>query len=146
MIASVESNVPKILLIVEDQILLAMVLRDELEDGGYRVLELAVRHQEALGFAREVKPDLALVNIELANGDDGVALARDLKALGIPVLLISGQPDRARLAKAVGIASFPKPYSPTDMVEAVGYLFRHGHGDESRPGPARLELFDTDYP
>jgi DNA-binding response OmpR family regulator len=146
MSVSVDSNVPKILLIVEDQILLAMVLRDELEDGGYRVLELAIRHQEALGVAREVKPDLALVNINLANGDDGVALASDLKALGIPVLFISGQPDRARLAKAVGIASFPKPYSPSDMVEAVGYLFRHEHGDESRQGPARLEVFDTVHP
>jgi CheY-like chemotaxis protein len=91
---------PKILLIVEDQILLAVGLKDELKDGGYRVLELAVRHQEALGLAREVKPDLPLVNIDLAAGDDGVALARDLKALGIPVLFISGQPDRARLAKA----------------------------------------------
>jgi two-component system, response regulator PdtaR len=146
MTVSVELNVPKILLIVEDQILLAMVLKDELEDGGYRVLELAVQHQEALGFAREIKPDLALVNIELANGDDGVALARDLKSLGIPVLFISGQPDRARLARAVGIASFPKPYSPADMVEAVSYLFRHEHGDESRPGPARLEMFDTVFP
>jgi len=144
--AVVDSHVPKILLIVEDQVLLAMGLRDELEDGGYRVLKLAVRHQEALGFAREVKPDLALVNIDLANGDDGVALARDLKALGIPVLFISGQPDRARLARAVGIASFPKPYSPSDMVEAVGYLFRHEHGDESRQGPARLEVFDTVHP
>jgi 1,2-diacylglycerol 3-beta-glucosyltransferase len=85
------------------------------------------------------------VNIDLANGDDGVALANDLKALGIPVLFISGQPDRARLAKAVGIASFPKPYSPSDMVEAVGYLFRHEHGDESRQGPARLEVFDAVY-
>ena len=60
--ASIESHVPKILLIVEDQVLLAMVLKDELEDGGYRVLELAMRHQEALGLAHEVKPDLALVN------------------------------------------------------------------------------------
>ena len=144
--APVELNVPKILLIVEDQILLAMVLKDELEEGGYRVLELAVGHQEALGFAREVKPDLALVNIELADGDDGVALARDLKALGIPVLFISGQPDRARLAKAVGIASLAKPYSPSDMVDAVGYLFRHADGDESRPAPARLELFDAVSP
>ena len=42
MIAPVELSVPKILLIVEDQILLAMVLKDELEEGGYRVLELAV--------------------------------------------------------------------------------------------------------
>jgi len=142
MTAAVEPNIRKVLLIVEDQILLAMGLRDELEDGGYRILELAVGHQEALGVARAVKPDLALVNIQLADGDDGVALARDLKALGVPVLFISGQPDRARSAKAVGIASLSKPYSPADMLEAVGYLFRHERGDESRPGPPGLEMFD----
>ncbi len=119
-----------------------MVLRDELEDGGYRVLELAVRHQEAIALAQEMKPGLALVNIELADGDDGVALAWDLKALNIPVLFISGQTDKARLAKAVAIASLAKPYSPEDMVEAVDYLFRHEHGDESRPGPLGLEMFD----
>ena len=139
------ATAPKIILLVEDQILLAMGLRDELEDAGYRVLELAARHQEALGFAREVKPDLALVNIELADGDDGVALARDLKALGIPVLFISGQPGRARLAKAVGIASLSKPYTGAEMVEAVDYLFRHERGDESRPGPPHLEMFDGVY-
>jgi two-component system, response regulator PdtaR len=138
----VDSSAPKILLIVEDQILLAMGLRDELEDSGYRVLDLAVGHQQALSLARALKPDLALVNIDLADGDDGVALARDLKALGIPVLFISGQPDRARLAKAVGVASLSKPYSGAEMVAAVGYLFRHEHGDESRPGPSRLEMLD----
>ena len=132
---------PKVLLIVEDQLLLAMGLKDELEDGGYRVLELAVRHQEALRFARETKPDLALVNIDLANGDDGVALARDLMTIGVPVLFISGQPERARLEKAVAIASLAKPYSGADMLEAVDYLFRHARGDESRPGPSRLEMF-----
>ena len=137
---------PKILLIVEDQLLLAMGLKGELEDGGYQVLELADRHQKALGFAREIKPDLALVNIDLANGDDGVALARDLKAIGVPVLFISGQPDRARSEKAVAIASLAKPYSGTDMLKAVDYLFRHQHGDESRPGPSRLEVFDTGSP
>lgn len=126
----------KILLIVEDQILPAMGLKDELEDGGYRVLELAVRHQEALGLAREIKPDLALVNIELACGDDGGALAHDLKGLGVPVLFISGQVDRAKLGRAVAIASLAKPYSGADIVDAVDYLFRHEHGDESRPGPA----------
>jgi DNA-binding response OmpR family regulator len=134
---------PKILLIVEDQLLLAMRLKGELEDGGYRVLELADRHQKALGVAREIKPDLALVNIDLANGDDGVALARDLKALGVPVLFISGQRDRARSEKAVAIASIAKPYSGADMLEAVDYLFRHERGDESRPGPSRLEMFDA---
>jgi len=136
---------PKILLIVEDQILLAMGLKEDLEDGGYRVLELAVRHQEALGFAREIKPDLALVNIDLANGDDGVALARDLIAIGVPVLFISGQPERARVEKAVAIASLAKPYSGADMLEAVDYLLRRQPEDRPHPRPPRLEVFDTAF-
>jgi two-component system, response regulator PdtaR len=133
---------PKVLLIVEDQLFLAMTLQNELEDAGYHVLDLAVRHQEALETARKCKPDLALVNIELDCGDDGVALAHDLKALRIPVLFISGQPGKARSAKAVAIASLSKPYSPWDMVESVDYLFRHEIGDESRPAPPTLEMFD----
>jgi len=143
MSASVETASPKILLIAEDQVLLAMCLKAELEEGGYRVLELAIHHQEALGYARETRPDMALVNIELADGDDGVALARDLKAVGVPVVFISGQVDRARLGKAFAIASLAKPYSGADIVNAVDYLFRHEHGDESRPGPSHLEMYDS---
>ena len=139
-------NLRKVLLIVEDQILLALNLKDDLEDGGYQVLDLADRHQEALGLAREIKPDLALVNIDLAGGDDGVALAHDLKALGVPVMFISGQADRARLGMAFAVASLSKPYSGEEMVDAVDYLFRHEDGDESRPRPARLEVFDAVTP
>jgi DNA-binding response OmpR family regulator len=141
--APTQINARKVLLIVEDQLILAMGLKDELEDGGYRVLELAMRNSEAMSLALAVRPDLALVNIELADGDDGVVLAGDLLALGVPVLFISGQPERARSAKAVGIGSIAKPYSPSDMVEAVDYLFRHASGDESRPGPSCLEVFDA---
>ncbi|MEJ0067351.1 MAG: hypothetical protein WDM85_19720 [Caulobacteraceae bacterium] len=99
-----------------------------------------------MDFARAVKPDLALVNIQLADGDDGVALAVELKALGVPVLFISGQSERARYARAAGIASLPKPYTPSQLVEAVDYLFRHEHGDESQPRPWRLEMFDAVSP
>lgn len=133
----------KILLIVEDQLLLALALKDELERHGYRVLELAARSQKAMNLALTVKPDLALVNIELAQGDDGVALAAELKTMGVPVLFISGQSERAASAKAVGVGSLPKPYDPSELVAAVDYLFGQGQGDQSRHKPPRLELFEA---
>jgi DNA-binding response OmpR family regulator len=142
MSVTLERRVSSILLIVEDQLLLALGLAEALEERGYTVLKLATRCQEALELAIEFKPDLALVNIELEQGDDGVSLARDLINLGIPVLFISGQPDRARSACAFGVASLAKPYSAEELVESVNYLFRHRAGDESRPGPRRLEMFD----
>ena len=132
----------KTLLIVEDEILPAMALQAELEDAGYHVMDLTGRHEEALEAARGGKPDLALVNIQLEGRDDGIALARDLKAMGIPVLFISGQRSRAHSAQTVAIGSLPKPYSTLDMVKAVDYLLARLKGDTSFEPPVHLEVFE----
>jgi two-component system, response regulator PdtaR len=132
----------KTLMIVEDEALVAMELRDVLEEAGYHVLDLTDRRADALEVAKACKPDLALVNIRLAGRDDGIELAERLKTLGIPVVFISGQSGRARSAQTVAIASLPKPYNSADMVIAVAYLLRRLEGDDSLPRPARLEVFD----
>ena len=131
----------KTLLIVEDDMLPAMALRDELADAGYQVLDLTGRPQEALTAARNCKPDLALVNIMLYGRNDGIQLAADLTDMGVPVLFISGQVSRDKSRETVAIGSFPKPYSTVDMVKAVNYLFRHLEGDQTLPRPAGLEVF-----
>lgn len=133
----------KTLMIVEDEVLVAMTLRDELEDAGYHVLDLTDRHAQALDVAKARKPDLALVNIRLAGRDDGIQLAEQLKALGIPVLLISGQVSRARSARTVAIGSLPKPYDAADMVLAVAYLLACLRGDVSLAKPTGLEVFEN---
>lgn len=130
------------LLIVEDDLLPAMALRDEFQDAGYQVMELMVKCQEALAAARACKPDFALVNIELQGHDDGIELAEDLKAMGVPVLFISGQSSRARSAQTAALGSLPKPYRTADVLLAVEYLQRHLRGDESSPPPEGLEVFD----
>lgn len=138
------SRAGKTLMIVEDEVLVATVLRSELEDAGYQVLTLTDRIAEALEVAKASKPDLALVNINLVGGDDGLELAKQLKALDIPVLLISGQTSRARSARTVAIASLPKPYDAADMVLAVTYLLGCLQRDASLPKPSGLEVFDEE--
>jgi len=132
----------KTLLIVEDDILPAMALRDELEDAGYRVLDLTVGVRDAIAVAMKDRPDLALVNIELQGHDDGLPLAIELKAMGVPSLFISGQAGRARSAKTVAIGSLPKPYRATDAVAAVDFLLRRLDGDGTAIAPPNLEVFD----
>ena len=130
------------LLIVEDEILMAMALKEALEEAGYLVMDIAVSHHEALTAAQTCTPDLALVNIRLQDKDDGIALARNLADLKIPVLFISGQASCARSAQTLAIASFPKPYRAEQMVAAVHYLLACLQGDASLPRPGGLELFD----
>jgi 1,2-diacylglycerol 3-beta-glucosyltransferase len=134
----------KTLMIVEDEVLIATILRDKLEDAGYHVLDVTDRHEQALDVAKACKPDLALVNIRLAGRDDGIELAVHLKALGIPVLFISGQVSRAHSAQSVAIASLPKPYDADDMVLAVAYLLARLHGDTLPVKPPALEVFEGD--
>jgi DNA-binding response OmpR family regulator len=142
MTAAHVSQKSETLMIVEDEAMIAIDLRDELELAGYKVLDLTDRQDDALQVARAERPHLALVNISLAAGDDGVELSKHLKAMGIPVLLISGQVSRARSAKTVAIGSMPKPYHSAQMVVAVTYLLARLNGDGSLQRPDRLEIFD----
>ena len=142
--AAKDSKTIQTLMIVEDEALVAILLRDELQEAGYKVLDLTDRRAEALEVAKAEKPDLALVNIRLARGDDGIELAEHLKALGIPVLFISGQVSRASSAKTVAIGSMPKPYDAAEMVLAVAYLLARLKGDDALPRPDQLEVFDDE--
>ena len=142
MTAAKDSKTNQTLMIVEDEALVAILLRDELQNAGYKVLDLTDRHAEALEVAKAEKPDLALVNIRLAGRDDGIELSEHLEAMGIPVLLISGQVSRASSAKTVAIGSMPKPYDAAEMVLAVGYLLARLKGNNTLPRPNQLEVFD----
>ena len=137
---------PHTLLIVEDEILPALSLQAGFEDAGYQVMDLTSRPAEAMAAARERQADLALVNIKLHGRNDGIALAAELKAMGVPVLFISGQPDRAVAARSAAIGSLPKPYSVADMVQAVAYLLARLDGDATQPRPKDLQVFDEDLP
>ncbi len=139
-----ETRRGKTLLLVEDDVLTAMALRDELGDAGYRVLELTISWEEAIAAVLKDKPDLALVNIQLEGRPDGVALASELKAMGVPSLFISGQVDRAKSARSVAVGSMPKPYSVTDMRRAVDYFLLRTDGQATSPVPPGLEVFLSD--
>ena len=142
MTATKDNKTVQTLMIVEDEVLVSILLRDELQKAGYKVLDLTDRLDAALEVAKAEKPDLALVNIRLAKGDDGIELSKHLKVLGIPVLLISGQVSRSSSAKTVAIGSMPKPYVPEEMLLAVGYLLARLNGDDTLQKPHQLEVFD----
>lgn len=144
MTATKDSKTFQTLMIVEDEALVSILLRDELQKAGYKVLDLTDRLDAALEVAKAEKPHLALVNVRLARGDDGIELSKHLKGLGIPVLLISGQVSRASSAKTVAIGSMPKPYEPEEMVLAVAYLLARLNGDDTLPKPHQLEVFDDE--
>lgn len=78
-------------LIVEDDAVTALMLQTVLSDMGCEVCGLASTAPRAVALADYHRPDVALVDVRLAKGTDGLAAAREMRdLLKLDVLLMTG--------------------------------------------------------
>jgi CheY-like chemotaxis protein len=135
------------ILIVEDEPLFAETLRHLVElNPLYRVTALADDRIGALASVAAQRPDLALVDLQLAHGNTGFAVAAKLSDLGIPCLFTTGKaPDFPMPDLALGCLI--KPFSEDDLVRALKAAEDIIRGRDrvrpSRPGNLRLYAEET---
>ena len=126
-------------LVVEDEFLIAEEIRFVLEEDGLRVVGTAADAAEAWGLAEADPPEIALVDIRLAGGDDGVELARRLhQRFRTPCVFISGSHDpetRARAATVPSSTFLPKPFR-TDLLPRLVREFAAAAQRTPAPAPA----------
>jgi DNA-binding response OmpR family regulator len=109
-----------VLLLVEDEPLIALAMQDALEDAGYRVLMAGDGLTGTAVLAKSIQEVSALItDIRLGNGPDGWRLAREARARrpDLPVLYVTG--DSACEWSdygVVGSAILQKPFAPTKML------------------------------
>ena len=131
-----------ILLVAEDEALIALVLEGALRDAGHEVLGPAATPEEALALVEETRPELALIDINLTGGGDGIALARALRArYGVPSLFVSGQAPDALANRDTALGLVRKPYAPEDVARAVSVVSELLRGRRPARLPPGLELF-----
>jgi two-component system, response regulator PdtaR len=98
-------------LIVEDEMILAMHLEALVSHFGHEVCGIACAANVALAKAFALKPDIVLTDIRLARGSSGVDLARELHArTGMRCIFVSANLDE----------STRKVVEPYDPIEFVG--------------------------
>jgi DNA-binding NarL/FixJ family response regulator len=116
------------LLIAEDDELVVLGLTLVVEQLGYTVCGIARTASEAVTLAELHHPDLALVDVALADGSNGLSAARDISGrLGIPVVVCSAHATAAD-ALAAGASRFLlKPFGIDALAEAVLAAFRPGN-------------------
>ena len=111
------------ILVVEDQRAVAGALRMRLRGLGYGVLGIAKDGDEAIEKARELRPDLILMDIRLGDGIDGIEAAHRIRTqFDIPVVYVSAYADRDLLdrARATQPAGFiNKPFTTKDLLTAI---------------------------
>lgn len=107
------------ILIVEDEPLLATTLKHLVEfNPCYVVTAVADDVASALAAVAERRPDLALVDLQLARGSTGFSVAAKLGEQGIACLFMSAKaPDFALPDLALGCLA--KPFGEEDLVRAL---------------------------
>ncbi len=133
-------------MIAEDDLLVADMLEDTLVHGGYEVCGIARTVAKAVELGARCKPDLAILDIRLAEGGLGTDIPAGLmNAPRMGILYASGHtlPD---LTKADGTAVIRKPYRPEDMLRAVRIVEQIVEtGEASRPFPEKFTVLNGEF-
>ena len=107
-------------LIVEDDLMIADLIEDILVDNGYEVCGIARTADEAVALGRQHTPDLAILDLHLADGSLGTEVAaglRDLPHLGI--LYATGNAPLLMKHAAYGHACLGKPYRDEELLRSL---------------------------
>lgn len=107
------------ILIVEDEPLLAETVKSLVElNPRFRVTALANDLASAVAAVEGQRPDLALVDLQLANGSSGYAVAARLHDFGIACLFTTAKAPGFAV-RDLAIGCLQKPYREEDLVRAL---------------------------
>lgn len=97
------------ILIVEDEIIAALSLKETLERSGHVVTDVATTSTEAMASLESELPDLVLMDINLEDKDDGIIIGKSiLNTYKLPVIFITAYADKETISRAREV--FPYGY------------------------------------
>ena len=118
-----EDGKDRIILIAEDDFLIAMQAEIALMDAGFTVSGIATTAEEALALAKQHQPALVVMDVRLAGQRDGIEAARDLfRELGVRCVFATAHDDvqtRARAEPFAPLGWLAKPYTMPSLVKLV---------------------------
>lgn len=131
---------PTRVMIVEDEILIAIETENVLQDRGYIVTGIAPDAAEARRLAA-AKPDIALVDLNLRDGLTGPAIGKELtEQFGIAVIFVTANPRLLGEGVPGTLGVVEKPVDNDIIGSAVDYARHVRIGIPATP-PAMFKLF-----
>lgn len=115
-------RLPSRVLVVEDDAILALALEEALLAHGVPHVDVCHSATEALRQLREQAPDALVIDVHLADRDDGWAiaeLAKDVSPRSPRFVFSTAAPqDIPEQISGLGVV-LPKPYAPEDLIAAL---------------------------
>ncbi len=121
---------PLKILVVEDETITAMDLRETLEEAGHQVTAVARSYEQALRAIKAQLPDLALIDIHLEDSaNDGIATAKKLLTIHhMPIIYLTAnsEPETFQSAKqTLPVAYLLKPFRHDELKLQVELAYHY---------------------
>jgi two-component system, response regulator PdtaR len=110
------------ILVAEDETIIRLDLRGLLEGAGHEVVGEAKDGDEAVALARELEPDLAVLDVKMPRLDGIDAARKMLEERPIPIVMLTAFGQRelvARAAEAGVYGYLVKPFREQDVLPAL---------------------------
>lgn len=124
----------KKLLLVDDEPELRAMVEAILRDAGFRAVATAADVREAAAVARREKPDLAVLDVMLPDGD-GFDLLRQLRAFtDIPVIFLTARDEAPDRLAGLGLGAddyIVKPFLPQELLLRIYAVLRRSYKEEA---------------
>lgn len=105
-------------LVVEDEMMIAMLIEDILADQGCRLVGPAIRVVDALRLLDAESVEVALLDVNL-NGEDTYPIAEELRRRNIPFVFATGYGAAGVKAGYGQFVTLQKPFEADDLTEAL---------------------------
>ena len=109
-------------IVAEDEALIRMDIVETLREGGYDVVGEASNGEECVSLARELKPDVVVMDVKMPIMDGITAAEHIAKERLAPVVLLTAfsQTELVERARDAGAMAYVvKPFTPADLLPAV---------------------------
>ena len=110
-------------LVVEDEVIIAQSIISMIEKMGYECVGTAIRATKGLELAKTLKPDIALLDINLKGEETGIWLAGELKReLNIPYVFLTSLGDKKTIEEATSTMPYGyllKPVAQQSVYAAI---------------------------
>jgi len=113
---------PPRVLIAEDETIVRLDLRGLLSSRGFEVCGEARNGAEAVALARELEPDLVLLDVKMPELDGIEAARRIMAERPVPIVLVTAYGEEALVERAVDAGVFgylTKPFREQDLLPAI---------------------------
>lgn len=131
-------------LIVEDELIAAIDLKETLELAGHKVIAIARNFDEVTKAVIQTLPDIALMDIKLKDSKvDGVSIAKELKSkYSFPIIFLTGDQDKEtfnRAKETLPSAYILKPFKPNELPYQVELAYHHFKNQSSPINPKQTD-------